>query len=285
MRVIYVDTLFAINFIVNYIVLLATAKVSGFAESRRRIALGAAIGGIYAVLAVVPGGFLTSPWIKIAVGALLVLVVFGSRRRLLRTGLIFFAISAAFGGTVLAVSMLTGDVLSSGVYLPVPFKVLALAFCVCYIVLKLVFTRLGKTAGQGAVLPVRLAHKGKSCTLNALVDTGHTLSDPLTGGDVLVVERDAILPLFSQEVRLAMENGAALDPVAFLEREPEVAAFGFYLIPYTAVGVGHALLLAFRPEGVWIGKTRQKRMAVALSPTRVSDGGPYTALISGGAVA
>ena len=56
---------------------------------------------------------------------------------------------------------------------------------------------------------------------------------------------------------------------------------GFSLLPYRAVGVPHGLLLAMRAEEIRIGKRVEKNMLVALSPTPVSDGGGYHALIGG----
>jgi len=56
----------------------------------------------------------------------------------------------------------------------------------------------------------------------------------------------------------------------------------FYLIPYTSVGVPHGFLLAFRPDSLGIDGHDLRSVAVALSPTRLSDGGRYSALIGGG---
>ena len=59
---------------------------------------------------------------------------------------------------------------------------------------------------------------------------------------------------------------------------PELAA---QLLPYRAVGVDHGLLLALRLEkAAWDGETLAGCLA-ALSPTPVSDGGGYQALVSG----
>ena len=53
------------------------------------------------------------------------------------------------------------------------------------------------------------------------------------------------------------------------------------MLPYRSVGVSNGILLAMRVEQVRIGKKEQKNMLVALSPTPVSDGGGYHALIGG----
>ena len=53
----------------------------------------------------------------------------------------------------------------------------------------------------------------------------------------------------------------------------------FRLLPYRAVGVECGLLLAIRPDSVWLEGQERSSMLVALSPTPVSDGGSYRALV------
>ena len=49
MTVIYVDTLFLLNTMVDYLLLLASARLAGEPLARLRFALGAVLGGLYAV--------------------------------------------------------------------------------------------------------------------------------------------------------------------------------------------------------------------------------------------
>ena len=114
-------------------------------------------------------------------------------------------------------------------------------------------------------------------TLLALRDTGHHLTDPLTGGPVIVAEGRALAPLLPGVDLTGLDR-----PVEKLDearaRAPELA---FQLLPYRAVGVDHGLLLALRLEkAAWDGETLSGCLA-ALSPTPVSDGGGYQALVSG----
>jgi stage II sporulation protein GA (sporulation sigma-E factor processing peptidase) len=53
----------------------------------------------------------------------------------------------------------------------------------------------------------------------------------------------------------------------------------FRLLPYRAVGVAHGLLLAVRTDKAVLGDRELKGLLVALSPTPVSDGGGYQALM------
>ena len=62
MTVIYVDTLFLLNGVIDYLLLLAAARLAGEPLARWRFALGGALGGLYAVAIFLPGcAFLAHP--------------------------------------------------------------------------------------------------------------------------------------------------------------------------------------------------------------------------------
>lgn len=70
------------------------------------------------------------------------------------------------------------------------------------------------------------------------------------------------------------------DPVGSMERlEDADLRRRFRLLPYRAVGVEYGMLLAVRTDRVELGGRKLEGLLVALSPTPVSDGGGYQALI------
>ncbi|NLM60598.1 MAG: sigma-E processing peptidase SpoIIGA, partial [Clostridiales bacterium] len=111
MKVVYVDTVFFMNFAVNFLMLLAAAKFSGLPYRKRRLLLSAVAGGLYSVLVCVPGlEILSSALFKLIAAALMVLVGFGfgSFRRYLKYMLLFLLVSVVFGGGVFAVYIASG---------------------------------------------------------------------------------------------------------------------------------------------------------------------------------
>jgi stage II sporulation protein GA (sporulation sigma-E factor processing peptidase) len=70
-----------------------------------------------------------------------------------------------------------------------------------------------------------------------------------------------------------------LDPAGALARLGGTYGSRFRLLPYRTVGVDRGLLLAVRVDRLLINKTDCGPRLVALSPTAVSDGGGYQALI------
>jgi len=284
MRIIYIDTLFLLNLIVNYLLILATAKIGAVHIPRLRIGLGAFFGAGYAVAAVFPPfGFLLTAPMRLVSGAAMILLAFGGKRGFLRLALIFSAVSAAFGGTIYAVSLMTGGPTYDGHHvLPISLKVLVVAFALCYGVMSLVFHRLGRNTG-GKLIGVEIARHDRSASLTGLVDTGNSLVDPVSGNAVLVAEIETLLPLFDPATAGLLTGPLADNPVELLPQLRNAPdGLGLYLLPYTAVGTRSGFLLAFRPDRVRLGGKDTQGIAVALSPTRISDGGLYTALINGG---
>ena len=281
MTVIYVDTLFLLNALVDYLLLLGAARLAGERLRRLRFTMGAVLGGGYAVAIFLPSGaFLQRLPCRLAVLALMSVAAYGGSRRLLRQSLLFLALSCALGGGVLAVSLLGGRglTLSGGVvYSAMDIKTVLLSAAGCYAAVTLVFRGLARhTASAGELAAVRLALDGRSVELTALRDTGNTLTDPVAGIPVLVAEGALLLPLLPPGTLMA---GELADPVACMERLRDGPLAGrVRLLPYRAVGVERGLLLALRPDGLWVNGERRDMLA-ALSPTPVSDGGGYGALL------
>ncbi len=284
MNVIYVDTLFFLNAIIDYLLLLASAKVAGEPPCRLRFGVSAVLGGGYAVALFLPGmGFLYHPLCRMAAEVLMVLVAFSKSRRLLRQVLIFFALACGFGGGVLAVSLLGGKGLSLGggvFYSAIDLKIVLVSAAGCYGLLTLLFRRWGRHSVQrGELESVALRFNDKEISLTALRDTGNTLTDPVSGQPVLVAEWEWMEELF-EEGGLSRED--ARDPAGALERLNQQWPGRFRLLPYRAVGVERGLLLAVRMDEVRLGGAVQEGTLVAISPGPVSDGGSYQVLAGAG---
>ncbi len=278
MQVVYADSLFLINLVINYIMLLVTAKICAGTMNRLRLLGGAALGAAYSVAVVLPlTPFLRSPFMRVAVGLLMVLAVYGGKPRLIRHTLVFFAVSVAFGGAVMAASLLTGGGLN-GFLTPVDLKILILAFIVSYIVLLLVFKRSGRQQ-SGGIVSLKLRHDGREVELRALRDTGNGLYDPMTGRSVIVAGVGDVTPLFPQGVRKTVAGLRLKDAVKIMEELSAESSMRFQLIPYSAVGTAGGMLLAFKPDEIIIDGKKKASMLLALSPNSVSENGTYSALL------
>lgn len=283
MTVVYIDALFLLNFVVDYLLLLCAGRLAGEVLHRGRLALGAALAGAYAAAVFLPGmGFLLHPLCKLAAAVLALLIGYGGSRRLLRVTLVFFAVSAAFAGGILALELLGGRglTLENGVFSSaMDLRLILLSAAGGYVVITLLFQRSARhTAARQELVPAVLTLDGRRVALTALVDTGNTLTDPATGRPVMVAEGEKVAGLFPSGQ--APDEADLRDPVAALERLSQAGFLGrCRLLPYQAVGVECGMLLSLRLDGARVGREDYGTLLVALSPNRLSDGGGYSALI------
>ncbi len=277
---VYADVLFSLNALVNYLMLLISARVCGAQIRRVRLALAGMLGGAYAVAALLPGcEALASVWMKALVWAVMLVCAFGAGRKTVRLALLFLASSFAFGGVMFALVSLLGTgvmLLPGGAFYPVSAGALLTMAGVTYLVSWLVFSRLGEHTGAQFV-DITLSAGARSVTVRALRDSGNTLKDPITGEPVLVLCWQTARQLFPQ-TPLRQEDFS--DPASLMQRlAAQEPSLRLRLIPYRAVGTQAGLLLAVRCTAEQDGKKRPA--LAAFSPTSVSDAGNYEALTGG----
>lgn len=274
MNVIYVDELFFLNALTDYLLLLSCARLRGRALRRTRFAAAAALGGVYAVLAAIPPlSFLVSLAVKALVSLLMAWIAFGAPPELWRGWGCFLALSSAFAGAVYGISLLSGAEVR-GMLSGASLKTLALSFGLCYAAVRLFFGRFLKRR-ERCVVEAKIELCGKTVSLRALRDTGNSLFDPLSGSRILLTEPGALASLFAPPLVLPLPD----DPAAcfrVLSSHP-VLSRRLRLVGFSAVGTKRGLLVCFRPDAVTVEGVAEQYL-VALSPTPLG-GGEYSALV------
>lgn len=272
METIYIDQLFLINFIIDYFTLLCAGKVASAVIRRVPIALAAGLGGGYACVCLLPGWtFALHPVIKLAVGVVMCLIAFGKESQLLRCTVVFFLVSAGFGGLVWAVSMLGGyDLSGKTIYLPLNWKVMVLSFAAAYVVISTLFRRFDPAAAQD-IKPAQVSLCDKTAEFSVLRDTGNSLFDPISNESVLVCQQACLEPLFNG-LNVDLDG----DPAMLVERLSRIPGMRgrVRLIPYNSVG-GTGLLPAFRPDTLTIGGKPVSGTLVAMTDAQFSTYGEY----------
>lgn len=246
----YLDLLMLLNFFVDFLLLIGTNRLSGYPLGVKKALLAAALGGIYGGVCMLPGfHFLAGTLWRIVMLALIAGIAFGFCRESIRRGILFVLLSMALGG----VAMGLGSGSFAGLILS--------AAAVCAMCL------LGFRGAVGATeyVPVEIG----SLRITALRDTGNTLTDPLTGQQILVVSSG----IGKQLLGLTLDD--LMHPV---ETMGKIA--GLRLIPYHAVGQSGGMLLARRFDDVKIGHRRGSCL-VAFAPNELGQGKPYEALTGG----
>lgn len=252
---VYLDLVVLLNFLVDGLLLMGANRLTGHPTGWRRCALAAVVGGIYAGICMLPEcRFLGNTlWRIVSLGAMAG-IAYGWSISALRRGMIFVLLSMALGGIALG--------LGSKNFLSLILAAAGVVF-LCVMGVK---TPLGMKKFQ----PVELQWKGQRLKLTALVDTGNTLRDPITGGAVTVVGPDV-------GSKLGISREMICDPVTALTKEPIPGA---RLIPYRAVGKPGGMLLMIRFEQVLLNGRAISPM-VAFAPEEIGRNDGYQALAGG----
>lgn len=273
---VYVELLFGLNTIINYLMLRGSAAIGGSPAKFGRLLAAAALGGGYAVAAVVLDGLQSVLWQGFFAGMMLV-IAFGWKRSTVKLGLFFFALSFALGGAVLLlVQWVEPDCLILGgrAYYALSMPALLLVAGAGYGLAALVLSGCGTHTG-GDLISMGVSLGDRSTSLRALRDTGNVLRDPVSGQPVLVADSEAVKRLLP-----ALQTEHCQNPVEGMQwLSAEYPSLRFRLVPYRSVGVDHGMLLAVRAKCCWKGN--HCATLVACSPTPVSSDGRFEAIWGG----
>ena len=238
--IIYVDILLALNWWVDFLLLLGVRRTTGGEGSPWRLALGALVGAASCFVLFLPP---LSTWlallIRFAAAALMVTIAFRHRswRHWGRRVLLLFAFSAALAGLCGALYFFVAPqgfyVFNGVVYYSVPPLLLVGLTLLGYGFLWLCERWSRRRAPKERLLRLRLTYDGGTVDFDCLYDSGNHLTEPFSGRPVLVVERQIA------EALLSVPSGVDEMP----------AEKGWRLIPYATLG-GKGLLPAFIPTAV-----------------------------------
>lgn len=281
LRTVYIDILFATNLIVDYLLLLVTAKFASRPCRRWKLLCAAALGGLFAVLVFFQPleGWLALPF-RLLVCCALCGIAYDRPppRELFRLALVLLAVTMAFGGVVFALAYL-GDgrgllQVRGGVpYIDLPLGTLLLASCAAYGLLGLVFGA-GSARKKEAPATVEVCCGAQVIRVKALRDTGNLLRDPVTTRRVLVVDKQQLWPLLTAAEQGCLRRLGPENATVVFEELGACGTHKFMLVPYRAVGQPGSLLLALKPDGITVdGKeTRDYLIGISPAPIAMEDG-------------
>lgn len=203
---IYLDEILVLNFTADYLLLLTTARTLGEPLRRKRFALTAIFGAIYAAVVELSAvGWLTKWWMKLLFALLMVRIAFRGRGKLLRQYLLFLLISSGFAGVEMALFGFSNSAV------PFSLPLFLGTFAVCYLIMGVTFRGSGRNAVRGLLIPVTVEYEGKRLSFTALLDSGCALADPGSGEAALIVQKETLQPLLREKMpvydtELSFEN-------------------------------------------------------------------------------
>lgn len=263
--VIYVDVLFVVNLAVNYFILLFTAKAAKEALSLRRLLAGASLGALFSLYILMPPlHAVLEIAIKFLFGAAIIFAAFGRRkpRAFLRLLAYFLSATFVFGGAMLAIYTIfkpRGMAIDGGVvYFDISPLLLIASTALCYGIIRLLQHASRKKNPTARRAEIKIAYGQREADGRALVDTGHSLSDPFSGAEVVLISPKLAKALLPNGLEGAKQGGR------------------YRLIPCRTAG-GQGILEGFRPDRVAADGLLRENAVVAISENICGD--DYEAII------
>lgn len=240
--VVYADVLLVVNLFVNYLLLLCSAMIMKKHTGRLRLLVGALIGAVYGLVIFLPSlpGAVEFA-MRMVASALIVFGTFGFKnlRSFLRCFCTFFTVSFLFGGILLVLWVTVapiGMVYNNGaVYFDIDLSVLAISTVISFVVVSILAHFTARRAPKDSIATVKIAYKGKTVSLTALVDTGNSLCETFSGFPVILGEFDSLEKIIPKAVR------------EFIDGEDVSSSPDMRLVMHKTVS-GTGVLPVFRPD-------------------------------------
>lgn len=274
MKTVWGDLLFFVNFCMDFQCLFLTARLLHRPFHAWRCALFAALGAAYAVAALfIEVGGAAAFLLDSSVCFLMCLGSFYEKRegtvRVFLPFLIYFGVSFAVGGVMSGMASLLSRMdlpiaPSGGDVSPSLFFLLAALGGALTFLWGRFCQRRGKEMRVGLVVGVG----DRSVQLNAMVDSGNLLTDPVSARPVVILSHAALDRLFDTELTALLKKGE----VSGITALPRGAARRVRLLRADTV-TGGGLMLAVLPDFAYLCTARGERaVEVLLAPATLHMG-------------
>ena len=292
--IVYSDVIFLENLIMNFFILYCTAKLTRTIFKYCRIAAGALVGALYVIILMyVPENrVLYSLPAKVVLSVIIIWTSFKVLNfiHLLKILAVFYLSSFLFAGAALAFSGFSsqvgfaegGRIIYAGDYKWSILMFSAIFIFILVKVLKNVY--LLKIPGNKIIKSLEITAGEKQICLDALIDTGNSLTDPFTNYPVIIVEYSAIEELIPQKLKEIMQNDPNEDIIKLCETFAQTEwASRLRLIPFNSIGRKDGFLIGFRPDKVSISKNKKEvdtsKVIIAIYTDKLSQNNNYNALV------
>jgi len=274
---IYADILIITNYIINYLLLSACAKLTGREVVPKRVLLSAFLGALSSLLifANIPYAYL---WviIRIAVSILMVAVAFKfiSFFQTAKQLFVFLTVSFLFAGVLNAVYINTPPNILTVYNGVVYFNISALSLIICttiaYIIISFANRIYIKLNSCQLIYKLFVTIDGNTAEINALLDTGSSAADVFSDTPAIICSKHSIEKIMPPDLLNLINNYLSCGQ----------SIYGFRLIPCTTAA-GNSLLPAFKADSVKISTAAESFVAenvyIAVSAQPIK--GRYNALI------
>ena len=256
---IYLDAVWLLNFLLDYMLLLLTSKLARLHTNRLRLAFGAAVASLIVPLSIYfPTSIITTVPGKIAFSFTIILCSFGytSIYQLFKRLLLFYFVNFSVGGGLIAAHFLAQHQVSisnngfltynAGYGDPISWLFVTIGIPIVWLFTR---NRMDKHVQEkiryDMKLDVTLKIKGESHSTNGFIDSGNQLSCPFTKKPVIICDEEFLLKWFEKEEWEQLKEAyQQMD----MEQLPENWIDQLRIIPYQGVEGGNNFIFTISPD-------------------------------------
>lgn len=256
---VYIDIILLENLCMNYIILFATAYIMKIKISHIRIIASSSIGAVYSIMLymqILP--IYSSIFMKIILSVAMVYISYAPKtvKIAIKQLIIFYLISFAFGGCAFALLYFVKPqaiFIKNGVYIGTyPLKIALLGGIVGFIITYIAFKIIkNKATKEEMIYKLKIKINDKTVEVNALLDTGNKLKDPITLVPVIVIEKQKLYNFLPEEILENIDKIIGGDSNKLIEENIKYMS-KFRVIPYNSIGKQNGLMLGFKADEVKI---------------------------------
>ena len=202
-----------INLAVNYLLLRASAAMTGYNFKAWRILVSSLIGGVFSLLIFIED---LSPAVNILIKLFLFLVMVATAfctknfRSFLKCSASFALVNFGFAGIMLVLSTAifpnSATYVNGIVYFDISLLTLTVSAVVCYVIMKIILRFTKSKIPQKCIYEIRIYYDNKIAEGKALFDSGNTLCDCFSGRPVIIAEKEFVKNLLCNDDITSMKN-------------------------------------------------------------------------------
>ncbi|MDP4088157.1 MAG: sigma-E processing peptidase SpoIIGA [Bacillota bacterium] len=264
LMVVYVDVYILENFIVNYFLMTVTTQTLYIRINNKRAVLSSVFAAFYSLIIFVPKlQFMTSIPLKLPVAFLIIQLAYGKTEIILKlkAAALYIVYTFVLAGIIIFLQYRNSNNPAAGLFIGNFTSGSQLtALMIVYIILyRLACYVIDRRKLKTYTYPIEIITKSGSVKVQALLDTGNELREPVTNLPVIIVEKGIISGLDTNKLCRIY-------------------------IPYKVVNGQANFLEAFKPEVVKVSLDEKhfeyKNAVIGISDAKLSEAGEYQALLS-----
>ena len=244
----------------NAIILYATGLIAKCKISFLRIFLASLVGAIYVFLEyIIKINYNLKIILRILLSIIIIFIAFNPQtiNKMWKELVLFYLTTFTFGGiATYLIYVLKPEkiVIKNGVFignyvLKVIFIGAILGTLILVISFKITKSKISK---KDLKRKIKITLNNKSILLDALVDTGNMLKEPITGDSVIIVEKNALYTILPNDILKNIDKILGGDFNEISEEIKNEYMKKLKIIPFSSLGKQNGMLIGIKPQKVEI---------------------------------